>query len=107
MRVKSWRGVVVGAFIALVLPLSTLLFASLILNGIVHVNREGSFMQTLTTIELTEIFLGPIGIVVAGTSAGLRGAVAWLALIIVAVPVLAFVWFLCAATLSGALGSPF
>ena len=51
------------------------------------------------------------GIVVAGRSAGLRGAIAWLELIIVAapvpVPVLAFVSFLFVATLSGALGNPF
>lgn len=34
------------------------------------------------------------------------GPEAWLALIIVAVPVLAFVWFLSVATLRGALGDP-
>ena len=51
--------------------------------------------------------LGPIGIVIAGWSAGVRGAPAWLALIIVAVPVFAFVWFVCVASLGGALGNPF
>ncbi len=107
MTVKSGRGIVVGAFIALVVPISYWVVAVLLENGIALVVPTSSTSETLTGIALSEVFLGPIGILIVGWSAGIRGAIAWLALIIIAVPVLAFVWFLCVATLSGALGSPF
>jgi hypothetical protein len=40
-------------------------------------------------------------------SAAIDGVLAWLAAFILAAPVLAVVWFLAVATLSGALGHPF
>jgi hypothetical protein len=53
------------------------------------------------------LLLGPVGIVVAGRSVGVRGASNWLALLIVALPAYAVVWFVCVATVNGALGNPF
>jgi hypothetical protein len=55
---------------------------------------------------VAEVLLGPIGVGIALWSAGVRGA-ALVALIVVALPVLMVVWFLCLATLSGAMGEPF
>jgi hypothetical protein len=107
MTVRSGRNVIVGVVIALVVPVSFALYAWLLGARIVPLERDGSTMQTLTTIALTELLLGPIGIAIAGNAAGLRRPAAWLALIVVAVPVLTITWFLCVATLSGALGSPF
>ncbi len=107
MTVKSWWGLAVGLFIALVVPISFLVIAKLVENGLAPQDQMQASMGALTAIALSEVLLGPIGIVIAGRSAGVRGVIAWLALIIVAVPVLAFVWFVCVATLSGALGDPF
>lgn len=107
MTVKRWAGILIGASVALVVPLSFLAVAKLMEVGIMLIVRESSTMQSLTSIALTEAFLGPIGIVIVGRSARIRGALAWLGYLVVVVPVLAFAWFVCVATLSGALGSPF
>ena len=108
MTVKSWWGPVVGAFIALVVPISYWVLALLVENGIAPYDQTHSLFDLLGLLGWISLFLlGPIGIVVAGRSAGVRGALAWLALLIVAIPVLAFVWFVCVATLGGTLGNPF
>jgi hypothetical protein len=107
MAVRSWGGVIAGAAVALVVPISYRIFAQLLEAGVVRVEREGPIMQTLTTIALTELLLGPIGVAIAGRALGLRSPVAWLVLFVVTIPVLAVVWFICFATLSGALGRPF
>lgn len=104
---KSWRWIAIGAVIALIVPVSFGIFALLLETGTVPFVRGETTMETLTSIALTEVILGPIGIAVGGRGAGLRHPAAWLALIVVAVPVLAVTWFLCVAKLSGALGSPF
>ena len=107
MASRSWRGALVGALLALVVPMAYALVALLIGNGIPVIVRDADTMNTLTTIALAEVFLGPIGILILGSSVGIRGAIAWLVYLIVALPVVALIWFLGAATLSGALGSPF
>ena len=109
MTVKSRRGVLVGAFIALVVPISYLVVALLVENGIAPYDQTHDlFLGPLSVLGWISLFLlGPIGIVIAGRSAGVRGALAWLALLIVALPVSAIVWFMCVATLGGALGNPF
>jgi hypothetical protein len=109
MTVKSKGGLAVGVFIALVVPISYWVLALLVENGIAPYDQTHAlFVGPLGLIGWISLFLlGPIGIVIAGWSAGVRGAPAWLALIIVAVPVFAFVWFVCVASLGGALGNPF
>jgi hypothetical protein len=107
MTMRSRLGVIFGAFIALVVPVSFGIYAYLLGNGIVALEAEPSTMEALTSIALTELLLGPIGIVIAGMAAGLRRMSAWVSLFVVAVPGLAIFWFICVATLSGALGNPF
>ena len=108
MTAKSWRSVMVGASIALVVPISYWVLALLVENGIAPYDQTHALFDLIGLLGWISLFLlGPIGIVIAGRSAGVRGALAWLALLIVAIPVLAFVWFVCVATLSGALGNPF
>ncbi|MEO6060216.1 MAG: hypothetical protein ABIQ05_09660 [Candidatus Limnocylindria bacterium] len=97
----------IGAFIALVVPISYWVLALLVENGIAPYDQVRPQLDVLGFISLSEILLAPIGIVIAGRSAGVRGAIAWIALIIVGIPVLALVWLLSVATLSGALGNPF
>ena len=105
--VKSWQGVAVGLVIALVVPISFLVIAKLVEIGLAPQDQVHATMGALTAIALSEVLLGPIGIVIAGRSAGARSVIAWLAVMIVSVPVVAFVWFVGVATLSGALGDPF
>jgi hypothetical protein len=101
------RGIGVGVFIALVVPISYWVLAQLVENGIAPYDQTRALLGALGLLGwISLLVLGPIGIVIAGRSAGVRG-VAWLGLIVVAVPVFAFVWFVCVATLSGALGNPF
>jgi hypothetical protein len=108
MTVKSRRGLGVGGFIALVVPISYLVLALLVEKGIAPYDQTHSLLDLIGLLGWISLFLlGPVGIVIAGRSAGVRGAGAWLGLTIVAVPVFAFVWFVCVATLSGALGNPF
>jgi len=108
MTAKSWRSVMVGASIALVVPISYWFLASLVENGIAPYDQTHALFDLIGLLGWISLFLlGPIGIVIAGRSAGVRGALAWLALLMWALPVFAFVWFVCVATLSGALGNPF
>ncbi len=108
MTVKSWQGLVVGAFIALVVPISSWVLALLVENGIAPYEQTHALFGLFGLLDWISLFLlGPVGIVIAGRSAGVRGVLGWLALLIVALPVFAFVWFLCVATLGGTLGNPF
>jgi hypothetical protein len=107
MTVRSPRGLVVGLAIALVIPVSYWVLAQLVEHGIAPYDQTHSLLGPLGTIALSEVVLGPIGIGIAGWSAGVRSALAWLAVIVLGLPALAVVWFLCVVTLSGALGNPF
>lgn len=110
MAVRSLRGVMVGAFIALVLPISYTVFALLLSNGIVQFTREGQLNELISSLVLNAaagFVLALLGLVIAGRAARLRSGWAWLGLIVIGVPVLALVWFITYATLGGAMGSPF
>lgn len=108
MTVRSWRGTVVGAFIALVVPISYWALAVLVQNGIAPYDQIHALLGTLGLVGVISlVLLGPAGIVIAGRSLGVRGAPGLIALTMCAMPVLAVVWFVCVATLSGTLGNPF
>ena len=107
MTLKIQRGVVVGAVIALVGPVLDMVLGLLIQFGVISSELVRPFVDILTFLALLEVVLGPAGILIAGRSAGIRGAGPWLALIIVTVPVLAIAWFIALVTLGGATGNPF
>jgi hypothetical protein len=107
VAVTSRPGVLVGVVIALAIPVSYWVLAALVSKGIAPYDQVKALLGPLSVIALFELLLGPVGIAIAGWNAGIRNAIVWLALFIVAVPLLAFVWFLCVVTLSGALGEPF
>lgn len=108
MTGKSKRGLAVGAFIALVVPISYWILALLVENKIAPYDQVHSlFNGLLAPLGWYSLLLGPIGIVIAGRSVGARGVLAWLVLLIVTLPVFAAVWFACMATLGSALGNPF
>lgn len=106
MTAKVRRDVFAGLFIALGVPLACWLLALLIEKGIAPYDPLHALLDQLGLLSLSEVALGPIGILIAGRSAGLRGA-ALVVLVIVAAPGLALAWFVGAASLSGSLGNPF
>lgn len=103
--VRSWRGVAIGGLIALVVPVTFFVLTLLVNGG--ALTADSIRAPWLTWILLSEVVLGPIGIVVAGWSAGVRGMPAWVLLLITAVPLLAAVWVASVLMFGGAKGSPF
>ena len=90
------------------MPTSYLVLARLLEVGIVSRDQVHPLVPLLDTILFPwGVLLGPIGVVVAGRSAGLRGAFGWIVLIILTVPALAFLWLASVFAYSGATGRPF
>ena len=107
MAVRSRRGVAAGAFIALVVPVSAAVLAQLLRAGIAPYEETHSLLGLISLIGWISLFvLGPVGLALAGWSAGIRSVLGWLAAIILVMPLLVIVWFVGIASLSGALGNP-
>ncbi len=96
-----------GILIATLVPLVSGSTAFLLANRILQLEPNGPFVQAIQGTALGEIFLGPMGLVVAGRSARLKGILARLALFTVSLPVLAWLWFVAVASLGGLAGEPF
>ncbi|MEO8230247.1 MAG: hypothetical protein ABI628_10865 [Chloroflexota bacterium] len=110
MAVRSWRGVMVGVVIALALPIVYLVVAQLVSSGILPFTRTGLFYEVFNSLGFNAaagFVLAMVGIVTAGRAARLESPWAWLTLLVIALPLLAFAWFISYATLGGALGNPF
>jgi hypothetical protein len=107
MVVQFWRGLGVGAFIALVVPTSYLVLARLLEVGIVSRDQVHPLVQFLDGLFPWGVCLGPIGVVIAGRSAGIRGGCGWLVLMIVVVPALASLWLAGVLAYGAATGNPF
>jgi hypothetical protein len=103
----SRRGMAVGFALAFAIPVSYWLLATLVEHGITPYDETHALLSPLFEISLLEVLLGPIGIGIALWSGGTRGALKLAGLTVLAVPMLAVVWFLAVATLGGALGNPF
>jgi len=108
MAVRSRSGVVAGLGIASIVPALSLLIPALVQNGIAPAEAMRSMLDVFGFFTwLSLALLGPLGIAVAGRSAGVRTALGWLAVLVVAGPAYLAIWFLGAASLSGGLGNPF
>lgn len=108
MTVKSRRGQVVGASMALFVPVSYWILSLLVVKGIAPYAPARSLLDVIGSLAWASLFLlGPVGILIAARSAGVRGASSWVALLVVALPAYVLLWFLGVASLSGALGNPF
>ena len=103
--IKSWWGVAVGALIALAVPVAFIVLALLLNSGVLP--SDEMHAPWITMVALSEVLLGPIGLAVAGWSAGVRGVIAWVLLLVIAIPLLAAVWFVGVLMFGGATGSPF
>jgi hypothetical protein len=103
---RSPQRVLIGALIALVLPISYWGVAQLVQVGIVPFDFLHPLLGTFAVLSFAELLLGPLGLYVAGHAAGVRG-LGWLLVFFFGIPVLALISLDCVFTLSGALGEPF
>jgi len=106
MTVRSYRQVAAGVVVALAVPVFFRLCTLLIEHGIMSIDEPIDWTPS-TIIALSEIVLGPLGVVIAGRGAGVRGVIAWIVLLVVTIPILFLVWAFCVLMLSAALGAPF
>jgi hypothetical protein len=97
--------VAVGGLIALVVPASFIGLSSLVNIGVLGADQVD--VPWLVWILVSEVVIGPVGITVAGWSAGIRSWPVWVLLYISAVPLLAGVWLVSVLMYGGATGSPF
>ena len=108
MNIRSRRWVAVGVTVALIVPILSWILARLILADIVSAATAGPGLNLFGTLAWAALFvLAPVGLAIAGWAGGVRGFLAWIAYLIVAVPAYVMIWFVGVAELSGALGSPF
>jgi hypothetical protein len=108
MSIQSRRGLVVGLGIAFAVPVASLLLPLLIQNGLAPYDAVRPMLNTFGFLTWASLaVLGPVGIVIAARSVGVRGVLGWLATLMLAGPAYIVVWFAGAVSLSGALGNPF
>ena len=106
--VSHRAGVAVGAVMALIVPVSALVLAQLVDLQIAPYGLVYEWFPTMGGLLWASLLIfGPVGIVVAGWSAGLRGWFHWLALLVVSLPLYASFWFMSAARFGGTMGNPF
>lgn len=101
---------ILGALVALALPIAYSVGAVLVSSGIVSPVRSGAMFELTMSLSLNAMagfVLLLSGIAVVGRAARLRSGWAWLVLILVAFPVGVVLWFFAYAALGGAFGSPF
>ena len=103
--VRSWRGVALGGLIALAIP--AFVFVLTLLVNVGALSADQVDVPWVTWILVSEVAIGPIGIVIAGWFAGVRGMPGWVLLLITAVPLLAGVWLAAVLVYGGATGNPF
>jgi hypothetical protein len=108
MAIRSIRGLVVGATVALVVPVLSWSAAALVRADVVSAAAARPLLDVVGLLAWVALLvLGPLGIAIAGWSAGIRDVLTWVAWLILLVPAFVVVWFVAVAELSGALGNPF
>jgi hypothetical protein len=108
MAISSRRGLVGGLVIALVVPISSIAIANLVVNKVIAFETARPLLDVFGMFTwATLAVFGPLGVVIAARSAGARGALTLVAIVILAAPAYLAIWFAGAASLSGALGNPF
>ncbi len=106
--VRHRAGIAVGAVIALIVPVAALVLAQLVDLQIAPFGLVYDWFPTMGVLLWASLLiLGPVGIVVAGWSAGLRDWFYWLGFLVVSLPLYASFWFLSAVRFSGTMGNPF
>ncbi len=106
MLKRSRVGFLFGAFVALIVPVASLVVGYAWKAGLIHLDVDAQGMVGINVVELAEIVLGPLGIVIGGRSIGARGGLAWFVVIVVAAPLVALLWLIGRLYLSSAAGFP-
>lgn len=108
MAIKSRRGLAAGLCVALFVPALSFVIPALVQNRILPYEETSSMLGMFGMFSWASLALfGPIGIVIAARSAGVSGALGWLAVAVLVGPAYLAIWFASAVSLSGGLGSPF
>lgn len=105
MTARPLLGLVAGAFVALALPLLYWILGLGLERDLLTEDQVRPLASVLTSVAPAELLLGPVGILLAGRSAGIRRTGGWVVVALTIAPVLAVVWLLGLLTLGGALGS--
>jgi hypothetical protein len=106
-RVRSRPGIFLGVVIAIFVPISYVILSQLVQAGIAPYEGTHSLLGLFGLIGWISLFgLGPLGLVIAGWSAGIRGVGAWIVTIILGLPLLVVIWLVGVVSLSGTLGNP-
>ena len=100
--------IALGTLVAFGAPVAAILVAWLWSEGVISLEPNGPFVQTLQFGggEL-EMLLAPLGIWLIGMGARLATPARWIALFALCSPVIAVLWFMGGASLGGLAGEPF
>jgi hypothetical protein len=108
MTIRLRRGLIAGLGVAFVVPVSSIAIADLVVNKVIAFETARPLLDVFGMLTwATLAVFGPVGIVIAARSAGIRGPTAWAAVAVLAFPAYLALWFAGAVSLSGALGNPF
>jgi hypothetical protein len=107
LSIQRAAGILVGAVIALAIPVSNGFVAILWASGVIQPDPDGSLIKALEAPGLAGILAGPIGIVIAALFARTRSVERWFLAIVVGLPLVTFAWFYAVASLGGLAGEPF
>ena len=107
MRRADRRHVAIGLAIACVIPLFSILVAFLWDRGAISLDPDGPFVGTIEGALPPALLLIPIGLLVVGMGLRLRAPLAWVALFVAGLPIIAVIWFVGAAWIGGLAGEPF
>ena len=108
MTIRSWRGLITGLGVALVVPVSSIAIADLVANQVIAFETVRPLLDVFGMLTwATLAVLGPLGIIVAARSAGVRGPTGWSVVAVLGFPAYFALWFAGAVSLSGAMGNPF
>lgn len=99
--------VILGALLALGVPMASAAVAALWSTGWIDPDPNGGIVAALQSLGLPSLALSPFGLWLAAWGARVRGALAWTAVFLWGLPVLAVVWFVSVAWLGGLAGEPF
>lgn len=101
------RLVFLGALLALAVPIASAAVAALWSTGWIDPDPNGGIVAALQSLGFPSLALSPIGLWLAAWGARVRGALAWTAVFLWGLPLLAVVWFVSVAWLGGLAGEPF
>lgn len=99
--------VAIGLAIACVVPLCAILVAFLWDRGAIRLDPDGALVGAIEAALPPALVLIPVGLLVTGLALRLRSPLAWLALFVSGLPIVAAIWFVGAAWIGGLAGEPF